>query len=221
MKLSLGIIAGLVLMGGMAQAADPTEKGARPYVGLYGGVAIPETIDNVSQRVAGTTVQLSDLKLQTGPIVGLKLGILGSDKDTVVRWFGLELDVSYLQSNIKDQDIRLTLGNLSGTIRGEETRVRMITGAAHVLVRFSNGPIQPYIGAGPAVVHARISESNTFAAGNSTTLGLSAVGGFRFAFSDHIGGFLEYKHIRSELEFDTAQGDAVIHAGVGGIHFMF
>jgi hypothetical protein len=40
-------------------------------------------------------------------------------------------------------------------------------------------------------------------------------------FLEHIGLLAEYKHIRSTVKFDTLGGDAVIHAAVGGIHFLF
>jgi hypothetical protein len=49
----------------------------------------------------------------------------------------------------------------------------------------------------------------------------SGIGGVRLLFSEHVGMFFEYKHIRSMVEFDTLEGNAVVHAGVGGINFMF
>jgi hypothetical protein len=40
-------------------------------------------------------------------------------------------------------------------------------------------------------------------------------------FSEHIGLFAEYKHIRAAVEGDDLEADAVVHAGVGGINFVF
>jgi hypothetical protein len=56
---------------------------------------------------------------------------------------------------------------------------------------------------------------------NATNLGLSGVAGFRLLFSEHVGLFAEYKHIRTNREFGDLEGDAVLHAGVGGINFTF
>ena len=83
--------------------------------------------------------------------------------------------------------------------------------------------IQPYIGAGPAVIHARTDEVRSGGTPilTATSLGLSGVGGFRLKFSEGIGVFFEYKHIRANLEFGSVEGNAVVHAGVGGINFTF
>lgn len=204
--------------GGAVNAAEPDRHdGPKGYLSLYGGVAIPESFDNGRQGAAS----ISSIKLSPGPLVGIKIGMMGSDKDSVARWLGIELDGSYMQPKIENQTVQASAGTLRLNIGLPESTVKLITGAVHVLVRFSNGPLQPYIGAGPAVVHARVSDSSGLGGGTSTTIGLSAVGGFRVMLSDGIGAFLEYKHIRSELEFETTRGDAVIHAGVGGFSFLF
>lgn len=211
-----------LLYSGVAEASDQAQpKGVRGFVGIYGGVAFPQSLSNVTEPSGFATVHYSDLKLQTGPMVGMKLGFWGSERDTIARWFGVELDGSYTQTKIKEQPATVSVGafRLNGLV--DETRVKLMTGAVHFLVRFPQGPIQPYVGAGPALVYARVSDSYSFSAANSTTLGLSAVGGVRVAFTDNFGAFLEYKHIRSELDFDPGTADLVVHAGVGGVHFMF
>lgn len=216
-RLSLALFLLVLLSAHTLLAGD----GVTPYVGIYGGVAIPETLDSVKGRGDATGFTFSDLKLNTGPLVGLKLGLSGSSKDAVARWFGLELDGSYMQTKLKEQNVRVSFANLSANFPLDSTKVKFITGAVHLLLKYPDGPFQPYVGAGPAVIHARISESNLFDSGNSTTIGLSAVGGFRLQFSEHIGAFFEYKHIRTTVEFDDVEGSAVVHAGVGGINFMF
>ncbi len=196
-------------------------EGVSPYFGVYGGVGIPQTFDDMKGRGDASGFTFSDMKLNSGPIVGVKLGMMGTSKDPVARWFGVELDGSYLQTKLEEQPVRVSLGNLGVNLPLDETKIKLITGAVHFLVKWPDGPVQPYIGVGPAVVHTRISESNLFTSGNSTTVGFSGVGGFRVNFSDHIGAFLEYKHIRTAVEFEQLEGNAVVHAGVGGINLMF
>lgn len=203
---------------------------AEGYVGIYGGVGIPETFDDVKGRdfLAGTT--LSDLKLETGAIVGAKLGAFGPASDPVGRWLGIELDVSYLMSELKQQTARLSVGAASVPVSLPATDLNFIVGAAHVLVRYPGDMVQPYIGAGPAVVHGRLSSLATtipFVGAirtdtqTATNIGLSGVGGLRLRFSQHVGAFLEYKYIRADLEFDQVEGSFVAHAGVGGVSLHF
>jgi opacity protein-like surface antigen len=196
--------------------------GAEGYVGFYGGAAIPETFDNVK---AGS-LSISDLKLKTGPMVGLKFGGY-APRSSAAGWLGIELDASYTRSGLKSQTVRLTGSglNLQGQIDNEAT-VHFFTGAVHVLVRYPGSTFQPYIGAGPAVVHARsdaftVSRSVMFTEGDATALGLSGVAGFRILFTEQIGLFAEYKHIRAALEFDDVKGDAVVHGGVVGLNLLF
>lgn len=215
--LSMALFVLVFLHANTSMASD----GVSPYVGIYGGVAFPETFDDVKGRGAFSTIHFSDLNLKSGAMVGVKVGLTGPSGDKVARWFGLEVDGSYTQSKIEEQNVRVTGPGGSLGISIDETKVYLITGALHLLLKYPNGPFQPYAGVGPAVVHARISDSNLSTASSATSLGLSGVGGFRLMFSEHIGFFAEYKHIRAALEFDDIEGNAVVHAGVGGVNFAF
>lgn len=193
----------------------------KPYVGLYGGMAFPNALDNVEGRGSLSGITFSDFDLKSGPIVGAKVGIIGPGSNSIARWFGLEVDVSYTQSKIKSQNVQASFLGTTISFPIDETKVHLITGALHFIAKYPEGPFQPYIGAGPAAVHARNSESNTFSSGSTTSLGFSGVGGFRLLFSEHIGLFAEYKHIRATVEGEDLEADAVVHAGVGGINFVF
>jgi hypothetical protein len=96
---------------------------------------------------------------------------MGPGSDSLARWFGLEIDVSYIQSKIKQQNAQVSFLGLNGTLPIDETKVQLITGALHLIAKYPDGRVQPYIGAGPAAVHARVSESNTFNSSNTTALG--------------------------------------------------
>lgn len=214
----LGLLCGLA---GLFTSAALAGDGISPYIGLYGGMAFPESLHDVQGRGDLTGFRFSDFGLKSGPIAGAKFGIMGRNSDSLARWLGLEIDASYLQSKIKQQNSQVSFIGLSGTLPIDETKMQLITGALHLIVKYPDGPVQPYIGAGPAVVHARISESATFISSSTTTLGLSAVGGLRFKISEHIGLFGEYKYIRASLKGDDLEADAAVHAAVGGVNFAF
>jgi opacity protein-like surface antigen len=219
LKISLSaLLCGLaVLSTSGAFAGD----GVSPYLGLYGGMAFPESLHDVQGRGNLSGISFSDFDMKSGPMVGGKFGIVGRGSDSLARWLGLEIDVSYIRSKIKQQNSQLSFLGLTGTLPIDETKIELITGALHLIAKYPDGPVQPYIGAGPAVVHARLSESNTFNSGSTTTLGLSTVGGLRFMVSEHIGLFAEYKYIRASLKGDDLEGDAAVHAAVGGFNYAF
>lgn len=180
-------------------------EGVAPYLGIYGGIGFPETFDNVTGRGDASGLTFSDLKLKSGPMAGIKLGLFGPAKDPVASWFGIELDASYLKTKLKAQNARVSGPGftLAGPI--DESKLDFLTGALHLLVRYPGQVIQPYIGAGPAVIHARSSDVTSpvlgtlFSSGSATSLGLSGVAGLRMLFSEHIGAFFDYKHILSAL----------------------
>lgn len=213
----VAVVCGVSCLSLPALAAD----GVSPYIGIYGGMAFPEDLSNVEGRGSLSGISFSDFDLKSGPLVGVKLGISGSGTDSLMRWFGLELDVSYLRSKIKQQTLQASAGGLSVNFPVDATNVHLITGAAHVLLKYPDGPFQPYLGVGPAAVHGRVSDSATFSSASTTALGLSAVGGLRVLLSEHIGFFAEYKHIRAGLEFEDVEGDVVVHGAVGGVNFVF
>jgi opacity protein-like surface antigen len=195
--------------------------GAEGYVGIYGGIAIPETFDDVREG----NFSISDLKLKTGPMVGFKFGGY-APASSAAGWLGVELDGAYTKSALKAQTIRLSGAGFNVPTQMDEATVHLITGAVHVLVRYPGSTFQPYLGAGPAVVHARsdgftVANVVRLSSSEATALGLSGVAGFRLLFTDHIGLFAEYKHIRATLEFDDVRGDAVVHGGVGGLLLAF
>ncbi len=146
---------------------------------------------------------------------------MGHSKDAVWRYFGAELDLSVVSTALRAQSLRISGLGLSIP----QTDVRFLTGALHVLAKWPDGPVQPYVGVGPAVVHGKLdgfSVSRLTAKDQSATaLGISGIAGMRFKLAEQLGAFLEYKQIRATLDFDNAKGDAVIHAGVAGINFLF
>jgi hypothetical protein len=164
---SVTLVGAIFCVGATAHAED----GITPYIGIYGGMAFPESLHDVKGRGDLSGLTFSDFGLKNGPIVGGKFGVMGPGSDSLARWFGLEIDVSYIQSKIKQQNAQVSFLGLNGTLPIDETKVQLITGALHLIAKYPDGRVQPYIGAGPAAVHARVSESNTFNSSNTTALG--------------------------------------------------
>jgi opacity protein-like surface antigen len=229
-KLASSILCFTLLCGPLTSLvlADPIDKTSfRPawHAGIYGGAGIPKSFSDIQGKSNLTGLSVTDLKLQTGPMFGMKLGVFGPANERMGRWFGAELDVSYLRSELKAQDATVSLLNVTAITQIDKSKIDLITGAIHFLIKYPGTVIQPYVGAGPAIIHAKLDKvtiggvvSNSSSA---TSLGLSGVGGVRVKFTDQIGGFLEYKHIRAGLEFETLKGDAVVHAAVAGVNFTF
>ena len=68
---------------------------------------------------------------------------------------GLEIDASYIQSKIKQQNSQVSFAGLTGTLPIDETKIQLITGAIHLIAKYQMARYN-LIGAGPAVVHARV-----------------------------------------------------------------
>lgn len=148
--------------------------------------------------------------------------MFGSRNDNILRWFGGELDLGYLKTVVRDQPVTGTVQGLTGSGRVVETDVNIFSGALHLIGKFPDGPLQPYVGVGPAVVHAWISEDNFSSA--ATNVALSAISGVRARISETVGAFVEYKYLRAELDFKDdfdAQGLLQVHAVVGGVQLTF
>lgn len=68
---------------------------------------------------------------------------------------GLEIDASYIQSKIKQQNSQVSFAGLTGTLPIDETKIQLITGALHLIAKYQMARYN-LIGDGPAVVHARV-----------------------------------------------------------------
>lgn len=210
----------VALVPSLSRADDttPQRTGPQAYIGLYGGIGFPDAFKDIQ----GQGARLSDLDLNPGPRVGGKMGVFGPRNDNFLRWFGVELDLGYLKTAVRDQPATVTVPGLTASGRVVETDVNIFSGALHVIGKFPDGPLQPYVGVGPAVVHAWISEDDFSSA--ATNIALSALGGVRARISDAVGAFVEYKYLRAELDFKDdfdAQGLAQVHAVVGGVQLTF
>src|SRR5205807_10296250 len=84
---------------GKAGAADR-------YIGHYGGLTIPERLQDVRGIDTSSGVDLTDLKLARSAILGAKLGFFRSPKS----WLGFETEFFYTNPLMKQQVIGFTVG---------------------------------------------------------------------------------------------------------------
>ena len=49
---------------------------------------------------------------------------------------GLEIDASYIQSKIKQQNSQVSFAGLTGTLPIDETKIQLITGAIHLIAKY-------------------------------------------------------------------------------------
>src|SRR5437879_13472642 len=87
----------LASLMGEAVAADR-------YIGLYGGLTIPERLQDVRGIESSSGVNLTDLKLARSAISGAKLGFFRSPKSSL----GFETEFFYTNAHMKQQDIPLS-----------------------------------------------------------------------------------------------------------------
>ncbi len=188
--------------------AEEAEKGLF-YIGIYGGLAYPEDLQNVTRLPAGT--QLRDRKVDAimikdpDTIFGAKFGFIPEEEYT---WFGVEAEYFITSTEL------LPAGGLSKAT----LEVRALS--LNFVLRYARSWIQPYLGVGPSLVWA---DSFQLEGKGSTitTSGLNLLAGLRIPIADRIMLFTEYKHNRANLDFSNFNVDYRLHAGVGGIGIMF
>ena len=157
---------------------------AKVYLGVYGGMAFPETFDDVKGRNDLAGASFSDLKLNSGRMIGLKFGwnvrpAIPSPAFSVLNW------TVPTSSEIKAQNVRVSGPGGSKKLPLDESNLYFVTGALHLLLRYPGQVFQPYIGAGPGVVYARASDLKVgsftaFESGSATSLPYQVSPGFAY-----------------------------------------
>ncbi len=199
---------------GQATAADLPE----PYVAFYGGVTVPEALQDT--RGIGTTsaAKLTDLDLTRSGIYGIKLGLVQPDP---LDWLAIETEFFYSNPHVKQQDITFTApGVLTRTENFAGAHIRVAAWAVNWIVRYPGERFQPYAGGGPGIYWGRISGNESdpaFGTASDTSLGLNALAGTRFLLTKKIGLFAEYKYNRATFDFG---GNVSLHVLYQAHHFV-
>ena len=203
----------LASLMGEAVAADR-------YIGLYGGLTIPERLQDVRGIESSSGVDLTDLKLARSAILGAKLGFFRSPKS----WLGFETEFFYTNPHMKQQDIGFTVGGgPAGTFNFVGAHVRMATWAFNLIGRYPGELFQPYAGVGLGIFWARIAGQDIGTSAD-TSPGLNLLGGMRFALTERLALFGEYKYNQAAFHFGrdvTLYTLYQAHHFVGGLSLKF
>jgi opacity protein-like surface antigen len=204
------VILGLFIPSIMGQAAAADRPG--PYIGLYGGLTIPEQLQDVRGTGEFSGLTFTDLKLARSAILGAKLGFFRSPKS----WLGVETEFFYTNPHVKQQDFTGTGPGGSLTQNFAGAHIRMATWALNLIARYPGERFQPYAGVGFGIFWARLSGPD-FATSADVSPGLNALGGMRFALTERLALFGEYKYNQAAFDFGR---DVNLHALYQAHHFV-
>ena len=170
---------------------------AELYVGGELGYAIPNKFKSVTGGGSLSGENASDLALKQSLMYGARVGYFLPDS-----WLGFEVEAFSTNPHVKQQDITFT-GAVPGTLTGVPGgHVRVTTVALNVVARAKLRPLQPYVGVGPGVFFARVSDAFGIPGSTSdTALGLNAFVGARYFFNEQVALFAEYKYNRASFSF--------------------
>ena len=212
------VILGLFIISLMGEAAAADRRPDR-YIGLYGGLTIPERMQDVRGTGNFSALTFTDLKLARSAILGAKLGFFRSPKS----WLGVETEFFYTNPHVKQQDLTGTGPGGSLTQNFAGAHIRMATWALNLIARYPGERFQPYAGVGFGIFWARISGPD-FATGADGSPGLNALGGMRFALTERLALFGEYKYNQAAFDFGrnvTLHTLYQAHHFVGGLSLQF
>ena len=205
------VILGLFLSSLLGEAAAADRRPDR-YIGLYGGLTIPERMQDVRGTGNFSALTFTDLKLARSAILGAKLGFFRSPKS----WLGVETEFFYTNPHVKQQDLTGTGPGGSLTQNFAGAHIRMATWALNWIVRYPGERFQPYAGVGLGIFWARISGQDIGTAADGS-LGLNALAGVRFFLTDRVAFFGEYKYNRAAFDFGS---DVTLHVLYQAHHFV-
>ena len=200
-KKTVSFIAAAVLVLGLAIGAN-----AGAWVGPYGGVnfGTSQDIRVNAPFVNGTT--LYGAKVRTGFGAGLSVGydfVNGSYGPTFPDWmkyFGVQMDIGYNQSNFSAQNLGTSnFGNrgFSNVDGGNTSLSFMLVGRYPLMItdEYKNGRFGPYVGVGPTLRFSSYNFSN-YGGSNSTAtnVGLVTEAGIRYMVTPNFSAGLAYRY---------------------------
>jgi opacity protein-like surface antigen len=207
----VGLLFFLVAMG------SPGLARAEPYVAAYLGATFPldaKITDNTASPLSASGVRVDE-----SVVFGGKFG-LWTD---VVRWLGIELDLSGYETDIPAQ--------VASGLSVVATDMGITALGVHLLGRIPLGPPEGdpmrrayfYLGGGPAILGVRGERLGTRQ--DVSEFGLHALAGFKVFLSPNIALFAEYKFTYAEVTFDITGGTEDIELKInqvyGGIAYHF
>jgi len=170
---------------------------AENFASVYVGGAIPheaDATDNTGSGGSGTW------EFDSSAVAGVKLGHWFNEQNA--PYFGVEADL-----NLHFPDLSKQSGTLSGGTQNMEAEVIIWGGTVNGLLRYPEGDVRPYVGAGGGIFHANFDDglgsvSGPFTGDEDTRFGWQLLGGVDWTVTDDISVFAEYKYTIVDFEFD-------------------
>jgi opacity protein-like surface antigen len=177
----------LLLLIALSSITIPAQ--AEWYVAGQAGYNFADALRNVKGTGGLSGLEAPDFDMKNSLAYGGKVGVYPFHGA-----IGFELDVFHSTPHIKNLDdipgIHLAVTNVG----------------ANFLLRYPGVTFQPYIGVGPAILIARLSESTTTQQDTQVSIGANVLAGIRAFVTPHVALFTEYKYTDAKFGFDGAFG---------------
>ncbi|HKN87380.1 MAG TPA: outer membrane beta-barrel protein [Nitrospiraceae bacterium] len=200
------------------------------YIGGQGGLTVPNKLSNVEGIDHDAGLKTSDLKLATSGLYGAKAGYFFGR----LPWLGVEGDFYYSTPHLEQQPVTQRILN---PITGQSIQVQNVQPGGHlhvfaaalnIVARYPGKRFQPYVGVGPGIAWARMSNlptaSSPSASASDSSLMLNVIVGGRYFVMKHLALFAEYKYNRASFDFGNNvqfKADYSANNFVGGIAVHF
>jgi len=178
---------GLLLMTALSSIAIPAQ--AEWYVAGQAGYSFAGPLRNVTTTGPFSGIELQNFDLNNSVAYGGKVGVYPFHGS-----LGLELDVNHSTPHVKN------LGDSPG-IHLAVTNV-----GANIVLRYPGMTFQPYLGAGPGIMIARLSRSIETQQDTQVSIGVNFLTGIRAFVMPKVALFTEYKYTDAKFGFDDAFG---------------
>ena len=159
------------------------------YVAGQAGYNFADSLRNVTTTGPFSGIELQDFDLNNSVAYGGKIGAYPFHGS-----LGFELDVNHSTPHVKN------LGDSPG-IHLAVTNV-----GANIVLRYPGVTFQPYLGAGPGIMIARLSRSVETQQDTQVSLGFNFLTGIRAFVAPKVALFTEYKYTHAKFGFNDAFG---------------
>ena len=159
------------------------------YVAGQAGHSFADSLRNVTATGPFSGIELQDFDMKNSLAYGGKVGVYPFHGS-----LGLELDVFHSTPHIKNLD----------DIPGIHMAVTNV--GANVLLRYPGATYQPYLGVGPGILIARLSQSPTTQQDTQVSIGFNFLTGIRAFVTPNMALFTEYKFTDAKFGFHDAFG---------------
>lgn len=168
------------------------------YVAGQAGYSFADALRNVEGTGGLSGLVAPNFDMKNSLAYGGKVGVFPFHGS-----LGFELDVFHSTPHVKNLDdipgIHLAVTNIG----------------ANVLLRYPGKTFQPYLGAGPSIMVAKLGDSATTQQDTQVSIGFNFLTGLRAFVLPNVAVFSEYKYSNAKFGFDGAFGS------VGGFDSTF